>query len=219
MGNISIDPSKQSRKENYKFLIGSVLPRPTSLVTSKNNSGLINAAPFSFFNVVCSDPPMIGINCARKPGGVRKDTSLNISQNGEFVVHIVDEQIVELATQAAIEFPPNYSEVEEVGFTLEESHYISVPRIKEAKIQMECKVSQIIEISNKDGVPSSDFIIGEVVCFHIDETLYHEGRIDTLKLAPVGRLAGFNYTTVENDITIPRMNFEEFQKKKEKQNI
>ena len=188
MEYISIDPSKQSNKENYKLLIGSVLPRPVALITSKNKSGVINAAPFSFFNVVCSDPPMIGINIGRKPEGKRKDTSLNIFDNKEFVVHIVDEQNVKMATYASTEFPSDISEVNEIGFSTEESKVISVLRLKETKIQMECRLFEILKLKNKDEFQSSDYIIGEIVCFHIDQSLYHEGRIDTQKLAPVGRL-------------------------------
>ena len=88
-----------------------------------------------------------------------------------------------MATYASTEFPSDISEVNEIGFSTEESKVISVPRLKETKIQMECRLFEILELKNKDGIPVR-LLIGEIVCFHIDQSLYHQGRIDTQKLAP-----------------------------------
>ena len=100
---LSIDPSTISERENYKFLIGSIIPRPIAFVTSMSQEGILNGAPFSYFNIVSSNPPMISLAIQRS-GGKQKDTARNILESKEFVVHIVDEQNVEKINKTAAAF-------------------------------------------------------------------------------------------------------------------
>ncbi|MBO8172963.1 MAG: flavin reductase family protein [Bacillaceae bacterium] len=216
MNYVSIDPKSQERRENYKLLIGSVLPRPIAFVTSMNGEGLVNAAPFSFYNVVCTDPPLLGISCGRRSGSVPKDTSRNIMETKEFVIHVVDTDNVSMVNETGIDFPPDVSEVDELGFHVIESENVRVPRLKEAKIQMECKLHRIIGLGGTEDQPTSDFIIGEVVRFHIAESLYQDGKIDTDALSPIGRLAGRDYAKVGETFAMPRLTFEEYQEQKKK---
>jgi flavin reductase (DIM6/NTAB) family NADH-FMN oxidoreductase RutF len=211
MKMVRIDPTQQSKLENYKILIGSVLPRPIAFVTSVNGDGVVNAAPFSFFTVVSTDPPMVGISVMRKPGGIRKDTAANIAGSGEFVVHVVDRDNVAMVNETSVEFPPGMSEAEEVGFRLVQSDIVKVPGLMESKIRMECRLHRILPLGGTSDAPNVDFIIGEVVRFHIADELYRDGKIDTVLLDPVGRLAGTAYGTLGEMFSMPRLSYEEWK--------
>ncbi|HET7657909.1 MAG TPA: flavin reductase family protein [Bacillales bacterium] len=201
-----IDPNNQTVEDNYKLLIGAVVPRPIAFVTSQNAEGLVNAAPFSFFNTICAAPPLICVSVNRKPGGQMKDTSANITKAKEFVVHVVDESNIESVNFSSMDFPPNYSEVNEAGLTLQPSHVVKVPGIRESKIRMECVLHRWIPLGD-DESPSSDLIIGEVVCFDIQDDLYVDGKIPAEKLRPVGRMAGTMFTKLGETFSIPRPKF------------
>lgn len=200
---IVIDPATISDRENYKLLVGSVAPRPIALVASLSINGVINVAPFSYFNVVSSQPPMLSVSVGRKQGNM-KDTARNIKDTGEFVVHIVDETNVHAANLAAQSLPPDVSEVEVAGFTPVASEAISVPGIREAKVRMECVLEQIIRLGETEGDPTCDLIIGRVVRFHIDEDIYEQGNIRSDKLKPVGRMGGSQYTTLGKTFILER---------------
>lgn len=203
---MNVDPKNQSARENYKLLIGMVVPRPIAFVTSQNGEGLVNAAPFSFFNAICAAPPLICVSVNRHPDGSMKDTAANIKRNHEFSVQMVDETNIEPVNFSSMDFPPSYSEVNEAGLTLKPSHSISVPSIQESKIRMECVLHQWLPLGNENS-PASDLIIGEVVCFDIDDDLYEDGKIPEEKLRPIGRLAGTKYTKLGETFSIPRPKF------------
>ncbi|AGX06891.1 YwrF [Bacillus sp. NRRL B-14911] len=199
---LSIDPASLPERENYKFLIGSIIPRPIAFVTTLSKDGVVNGAPFSYFNIVSANPPMISLSIQRAQGR-QKDTARNILESKEFVVHIVDELNVEKVNQTAASLPPDQSEIEAAGFTAEASEKIAVPGVKEAKIRMECVLEHALELGGTD-LPGTDFIIGKVVQFHIEEDLYDKGRIDQKGLAAVSRLAGNDYARIGEVFTIER---------------
>lgn len=199
---ITITPEELSQRDNYKLLIGSIVPRPIALITSQSDQGIINGAPFSFFNVVSSKPPMIFISVGRK-NGVMKDTSHNIKQNKEFVVHIVDQDNVKKVNETAASLPANESEIELAHLNLIDSELVSVPGIKESKIRFECKLHQIVELGN-DSTTNTDLIIGEIVRYHFSETVYEDGKINIEQLNPMSRLAGADYATIGNIQTLKR---------------
>jgi flavin reductase (DIM6/NTAB) family NADH-FMN oxidoreductase RutF len=188
--------SEQTKDENYQLLIGSVVPRPIAFITTKSQSGVVNGAPFSFFNVVGTEPPLLMFSCLRKPGGMMKDTARNILATKEFVIHVVDEENVEKINYTAIDAPEEVSEIELADLTLLPGDFVQVPRVAESKISMECRLHQHITIGESDGAPNTDLIIGEIICFHIDDQLYQEGSILTPLLKPVGRLAGHDYVSL-----------------------
>ncbi|GIO02472.1 flavin reductase [Brevibacillus halotolerans] len=193
--------SELERQEKYKLLIGGIIPRPIAWVTSHNSEGVVNAAPFSYFNVACIDPMMISIAVSRKPGQVMKDTVRNISVTKEFVVNTVDVHNVALVNETSADFPADQSEVEALGLDLTPSQAIKVPRLALSKIHFECKLHQIVTL----GEPAaSDLIIGEVVHVHIDDSMYFNGKIDAEKFAPVSRLAGHTYATLGELFDHPR---------------
>lgn len=199
---ISIDPTKNTERENYKLLIGSIIPRPIAFVTTKSEQGVINGAPFSFFNIVSSNPPMISL-AIQRPNGRLKDTARHIHHQQQFVVHIVDEDNVKQVNETAASLPVTESEIDRAQFTLADSQLISVPGIQEAKVRMECRLVQAIPLMNGDE-QTGDLFIGEVVQYHIDEAIYNEGRIDPRELKAVSRLAGSNYAKIGDIFEIER---------------
>ncbi len=209
---ISIDPGSQSTQDNYKLLIGGIIPRPIAFVTTLSEDGVLNAAPFSFFNIVSADPPMIAVSVQRKSGGVRKDTARNAIAKGQFVVHVADEGYVEALNATAAPVLPDVSEVELAGLTPVPSEVIAIPGVAEASIRLECVLEQAIELGGTlntpglegKGVPSTDLLIGRIVRFHIDEKVYRGGKIDPDALKPVSRLAGNDYAKLGERFTLVR---------------
>jgi len=199
---LSIDPTQNTERENYKFLIGSIIPRPIAFVTTISKDGVLNGAPFSYFNIVSSNPPMISLSIQRISGR-QKDTARNIIESKQFVVHIVDEQNVEKINKTAASLPPDQSEIELSNLTPVESTKISVPGVKEAKIRMECSLEHSLELGGL-VTPGCDFIIGKVVQFHIENDIYENGRIDPRGLAAISRLAGNNYAKIGEIFEIER---------------
>lgn len=198
---ISIDPKQNTERDNYKLLIGSIIPRPIAFVTTQSEDGIVNGAPFSYFNIVSSNPPMVSL-AIQRPNNKLKDTARNIYSGREFVVHIVDDENVAKINETAASLPATESEIKLANLTLLQSENVSVPGIREAKVRMECRLVQSIPFG-KDG-PGSDLFIGEIVQFHVDESIYEEGQIDPRGLNAVSRLAGANYAKIGNIFPIER---------------
>ncbi|MGG1015489.1 flavin reductase family protein [Bacillus subtilis] len=182
-----------SAKDTYKLLSGTVIPRPIAFVTTLSSGGAVNAAPFSFYNVVSSDPPLLSISVNRTEGR-QKDTARNAVENGEFVVHVSDEAIIEDINETAASLRPD------------ESKAVSVPGIKEARVRFECKLDRHITFDNDQGVTTADLLIGRVVCFHLDAKVYdaEKGYILTDELKPASRLAGNHYAKLGEEFTLIR---------------
>lgn len=197
----AIDPKQNTERENYKLLIGSIIPRPIAFVTTQSEAGIVNGAPFSYFNIVSSNPPMVSL-AIQRPKGELKDTARNIYGNGEFVVHIVDNENVAKINETAASLPSSESEVESANLTLIPSTAISVPGINESKVHMECRLVQAIPLG--EGESGSDLFIGEVVRFHVEEAIYENGRIDPRGLDAVSRLAGANYAAIGEIFSMER---------------
>ncbi|RLY84519.1 flavin reductase family protein, partial [Staphylococcus hominis] len=166
-----INPNQLSDIQNYKLLSGSVIPRPIAFVTSEDEKGNLNGAPFSFFNVVNNKPSMIAI-AAQRSNGKRKDTAINIEKTKEFVVHITDEFNIEDINETAAPLKYEDNELERTSLTLISSSIIQTPAVKEANIRFECKLDQMIQLGTKND--GADLIIGEVVMYHINEDVYFE---------------------------------------------
>lgn len=194
---LSIDPTQQTERENYKLLVGTVLPRPIAFVTSMSADGLVNAAPFSYFNIVSSDPPLLSVSVQSR-AGVLKDTARNAIEAGEFVIHVVDESNVAEVNKTAASLPPEESEIDLTGLTLIPSEVVKVPSVEQAKVRFECQLEQAVELGG------TRLLIGKVVRFHIDESIYENGRINPEALKPVSRLAGTNYAKLGEIFSMKR---------------
>jgi len=190
-------PADLTALENYKLLIGAIIPRPIAWVTSLGPTGVINAAPFSAFTFVSSDPPMVGVNAGRRDGEL-KDTPRNIRDMKEFVVNIVSVPLGQQMHQTSADYPPGVGELKAVGLTPVESQLIKTPGILEAPVRMECRLHSILEFG--DG--PAWFMVGDVVAFHVRRDIIQNGKIDSFALDPLGRLGGPNYAALGRPITL-----------------
>lgn len=197
-----LSSNQLTQQENYKLLIGSIIPRPVAVVTSESSEGALNIAPFSFFNIVSSDPAMVSISFQRK-NGQEKDTARNLREKGEGVIHILDEVNVVEANQTAATLAPHESELTVANFTLVPSKSVKTPALKEAKVRFEVTVHEQIEIKKGESVTADLFIL-HIENYVIDEDVYEEGKINPHKLAPVSRLAGHDYSKLGEIFTITR---------------
>ncbi len=200
---ISINTKEIPFQDRYKLLIGSIVPRPIGFISTISPDGVNNLAPFSFFNGVCSEP-MTVLFCPviRGSDGQEKDTLKNIKSTKEFVANIVSEEIAEQMNQCSAEYPYGIDEFKESGLTPIKATVVKPPLIREAKINMECKLIQLVEIGNKPG--GGTIVIGEVVYFHIQEDVYKDGKIILNKLKPIGRLGGTEYCRVTDNFSLVR---------------
>ncbi|MFD1990582.1 flavin reductase family protein [Paenibacillus nicotianae] len=202
---ITIDPTSITNIDNYKLITGSVIPRPIAFVTSQSNTGVLNLAPFSYFNIVASDPPMLSISIVRKSGEM-KDTARNVIENKELVVHIVHEELTEQMNHTAASLPSDQSELELTTLHTVPSEKIKVPGLEEALIRFECVLEQHVPISNDSGEIVQDLLLVRIICYHFDEKVVDAEHFyiwaDVLK--PVARLAGNNYAGLAQQFTIER---------------
>jgi flavin reductase (DIM6/NTAB) family NADH-FMN oxidoreductase RutF len=195
--------------DTYKLLVGLVAPRPIALITSMNEGGQLNAAPFSAYNYLCTDPPIIGVGVTNRPGQqfVPKDTARNIRRTGEFVVNVVTEDIAAKMNICATDFPPELSEVELAGFTTAPSQAVKPPRLAEAHAALECREYTSLEIGR------SRIILGRVVSIYVEDQFVDPAGpyIKADELHAIGRMNGLgNYVrTRDAFMTIPRISYEE----------
>jgi flavin reductase (DIM6/NTAB) family NADH-FMN oxidoreductase RutF len=196
---LEITPGNLEWKDAYKLLVGSILPRPIAFVTSVDDKGIVNAAPFSFFTAICADPMLICFSPMRRgTDGMKKDTLANIEAVKEFVINIVSEDWTEKMNICATEFTAEIDELETAGLEKESSQTVQPPRVKEAKVHLECSLYQVLHFGEHAGAGS--LVIGKVEHVHVAEELYENGRINTEKLKPVGRMAGQIYTKPLADV-------------------
>lgn len=199
-----IDPKSATYKDNYKLMIGSIVPRPIAFVSTLSQDGRANLAPFSYFTAISSDPPTLCFAPGRRPSdGDRKDTLGNIESTGEFVVNVVNVALGAAMNKTATDYPPDTDEFKVAGLTPVPSQKIKPPRVKESPINMECKLYDVIHIG-KAQAGGGALVIGEIVLFHVADELYRDGRIDIRKLDPLGRLAGSEYCTLGDIVSHAR---------------
>jgi flavin reductase (DIM6/NTAB) family NADH-FMN oxidoreductase RutF len=191
---MTIDPAVESPQNIYKLMTGAIVPRPIAFVSSLSADGVPNLAPFSFFTAISANPPVICFSpMIRSSDGNRKDTLNNIEATREFALNIVSEDFVSKMNLCAPEYPPDVNEFDMSGLTPIASDLIRPARVKESRIQMECRLVQIVHVSAKPL--GGSLVIGEVVRFHVaDELNVEEFRVDPARLSAVGRMGGPTYT-------------------------
>ncbi|MSR31525.1 MAG: flavin reductase family protein [Gemmataceae bacterium] len=190
-------------RQNYSTLVSCVVPRPIAFVTTLSPSGVVNLAPFSFFNGVGGNPPAIMFSPCNNRAGQPKDTLVNLRHLGEFVVNIVPHAIAKEMNQASFEYPPEISELEKCGFTPLASERVKPPRVAESPVHLECRLVQIVPVGV--GPLAANICIGEVLCFHVAEGyLQPDGTVDIAKLDPVARLGGELYSLARERFSLPR---------------
>jgi flavin reductase (DIM6/NTAB) family NADH-FMN oxidoreductase RutF len=201
---MEINPATLPHQSIYKILTGAVLPRPIGWISTVDADGRPNLAPFSFFNVVCSNPPTV-LFCPLIRGidGNKKDTLNNVRATKEFVVNIVTEELLQAMNASSVEALPGFNEFEFAGLTQQPSLTVRPPRVAESPIHFECKVHEIIDINDAPG--GGSVVIGTVLHIHAeDRVMLGEDKINITALKPIGRLAGGTYSRVTDIIELER---------------
>jgi len=201
---MQIDPTLHSSADGYKLLTNLVVPRPIAWVTSQSPQGVVNLAPYSFFNAIASEPLYIIISVGKKDNGEAKDTAVNILASGEFVVNMVTEDLFGAMNISAADFPAGESELDAAQLHVAPSVRIKVPRVAEAQASLECKLfsSQVLG--------SNTLIIGEVVMFHVADHLMGE-RLHVNNFAPIGRLGSPSvYCRSTDRFDVTRISYEQW---------
>lgn len=186
---MQIDVSKTDVVAVYQMLVGLVTPRPIAWVTTLSQTGVVNLAPFSFFNTFGANPPVVVFSPTLKRDGGKKDTLINIETNGEFVINASTERHADLINMSSKMLLPDESEVELTGLSTMKSDKVRPPRLAEVPFALECRVLQIIPVGN--GAISANLVVGEIVMMHIDDAVLDpKGQPDPRKIKAIARLGG-----------------------------
>jgi flavin reductase (DIM6/NTAB) family NADH-FMN oxidoreductase RutF len=198
-----IDPAEHRPADIYKLMIGAIVPRPIAFVSTVDAAGARNLAPFSYFTGCSTNPPVVCFCAAVRPGPFpHKDTLRNVVATGEFVVNIVSEDFAEKMNACSLDAPPDVDEFKLSGLTPLSSDLVKPPRVAESRIQMECRLRQVVQVSDKPL--GGSLVLGEVVRFHIQEDLVDNYKIDPDKLNAIGRMGGPTYTRTHDRFNMPR---------------
>ncbi|ERI49925.1 flavin reductase [Pseudomonas sp. EGD-AK9] len=197
---LSFDFAQLSPREKYKILIGSVVPRPIALVTTVDAEGRANAAPFSFFNALSADPPILALGVENHADLTPKDTTRNILLNQEFTVNIVSDALVEAMNVCAVPFEPGFDELLAAGLTALPGSRVGCPYIAEAPVALECRRMMGLSIGQ-----SREIILGEVLMVHVRDELIDPKTlyIDQLGLDAIGRMGGHGYARTRDYFDLP----------------
>jgi len=182
-----------------------VVPRPIGWVSSIDGLGRVNLAPFSFFNAVAEDPPMVVFAPnGLKAEGLLKDSRRNIEETGEFVCNLATWDLRERMNATSFRYPAGTDEMQAAGLTPAPSRLVRPPRVAEAPVHLECRLWRIITLPSPDPREPNDLVIGEVVGIHIDDTLIKDGRVDIVAAKPIARLGYSEYTCVDTKFRMRR---------------
>src|ERR1700730_53727 len=193
-----VSPSELAHKDLYSLLLNSVAPRPIAWVSTMSASGQLNLAPFSFFNVVSVNPPLLGFSPGLRQSrqheshGEAKDTLRNIRDTKEFVVNVVTYELAEAMNLTSGEYDASVNEFEVAKLRPEASSVGRPPRIAESPVNFECRLHRIVDFST---VPTSgSLVLGEIVSIHVNDANLKEGKLDRNSLDLIGRMGGIQYT-------------------------
>ena len=190
---MKIEMSKLDKQGCHDLLTSSIAPLPVSLISTVAENGIYNAAPFSMVAPLNSKPPILCFSCALygqaygAREGQKKDTLENIEYSHDFVINVVDENLIKQAVQTSVGYPKEVDEIEEVGLTVISSEKVKSPRIAEAKVSLECRLMNIIQMPEEQGLRS--VVFGEVIVAHIEDELWVDGKLEPTRLKLIGRMA------------------------------
>jgi flavin reductase (DIM6/NTAB) family NADH-FMN oxidoreductase RutF len=216
---MDLNLAEASPKQIYNLLIGLVAPRPIAWITSMNLGGQLNAAPFSAFNYMGIDPPIVAIGVGNRPGPgvIGKDTAQNIRTTHEFVINVVNEALAEAMNISAIDFPPEINELEIAQLETAPSLLVKVPRIAASPASLECRELTTMEIGR------SRIVLGQVVAIHVNDGFVDPAGpyIRAEELHAVGRMNGLGSYVKTKDafFQIPRMTYEDWKQKNKQQQL
>ncbi len=206
---MNIQPHELPHREFYRLLITAVAPRPIAWVSTISSDGEHNLAPFSFFNVVCATPPLLGFSPGNRGREDRKvfgtgfkDTLRNIRETGEFVVNAVTFPLVEAMNLTSGEYEASINEFELAKLTMRPSQHVKPPQVAESPVSFECKVHTILDFGTETA--GGSLVIGQIVSIHLEENVLRDGRIDGQLLDLVGRMGGNQYTRTTERFEVAR---------------
>ena len=195
------EPTKRDQRLAKNPFSSLIVPRPIGWISSRAADGVVNLAPYSFFNAVCYHPPTVMFSSGSSTGGDgKKDSLRNIEATGEFVCNLVTWETCEQMNQTAASVPPETDEMNLAGLTPIPSKLVGVPRVAEAPVHLECRFVKRVDIPNSMGKDRYVMVLGEVVGIHIqDDLITDEGLVDVAKMRPVGRLGYNDYTQIDDN--------------------
>ncbi len=195
--------------ETYKLLAATVVPRPIAWVVTQAVDGSLNAAPYSFFNVLSGDPPVVAIGIGGRSATTLKDTGENIRATGQFVINLVNNDMADAMNVTAIDFPPGTSELHEAGLHTQPSTRVRPPRIDGSPVALECEHLQTLDVA-----PDRAIVLGRVVAMHIVDAAVRDAArcyVDTAKLDLIGRMGGASgYTRTREAFEVPRIRVDDW---------
>jgi flavin reductase (DIM6/NTAB) family NADH-FMN oxidoreductase RutF len=200
---MELDINSFDRPVRYKLLTSLVVPRPIALVTTLTDGGIVNAAPFSYFNVLGEDPPILIISADARATGKMKDTVHNILTRKQFVVNLVDEAIAEKMHGTAVDAPTEMSEIDLVGFTTSASQKVKPPRIAESPVSFECNLHTELDFKTRR------LMIGQIAWMHVRDGIIDPSNMRRLPDAyhPVGRLYANRYCRTRDEFALDNSDF------------
>ena len=193
---MKFDLDKFGIKDCHDLLVGAVLPRPIAFVSTIGANGVNNLAPFSYFTVLSSKPPILGFGIGSKRDGGKKDTLANLEFSGDFVINVVTENLVEAMNQTSGDYPPEVDEFQVAGLTPGKSDLVQSPRVTESPINIECRLKQILQFGDAPRI--NRFVVGEVVRIHIKKELLEGNIIRAERLKAIGRMGGDFYCRTQD---------------------
>lgn len=201
---LKFDFATLSPPQRYKLLAGLVVPRPIALITTRSADGVVNAAPYSFFNVFSEDPAIVVVGLQARADRSLKDTTKNVRATGEFVVNMVDEALARAMNDCAIDFPSEIGEPEALKLPLADSGLVSVPRLADAPVALECCKVTIMNFGLE-----RDLLVGEVLALQVRDGVVDPETLRTNydRYDPVGRIAGSFYTRTNDQFALERDSF------------
>ena len=194
------DPRTEKHGLAHSPFTALVVPRPIGWISTIGPGGIVNLAPYSFFNLVSSAPPVVMFSSAD-----RKDSQRNVEEAGEFVCSIATFELKDVMNASSAAFGPGESEPERVGLEMTASRQVKPPRVAQSPIALECKYMKTVELIGADGRRNrSSVVFGEVIGIYIDDRVIVDGMLDITRIRPIARLGYFDYAVVEEIFVMPR---------------
>ncbi len=194
------DPRTEKHGLAHSPFTALVVPRPIGWISTIGPGGIVNLAPYSFFNLVSSAPPVVMFSSAD-----RKDSQRNVEEAGEFVCSIATFELKDVMNASSAAFGPGVSEPERVGLEMTASRQVKPPRVAQSPIALECKYMKTVELIGADGRRNrSSVVFGEVIGIYIDDRVIVDGMLDITRIRPIARLGYFDYAVVEEIFVMPR---------------
>jgi len=174
-----------------------VVPRPIAWISTIDQRGCVNLAPYSFFNLVAGDPPCVMFASTSRADGTKKDSHLNAERSGEFVINIVSGDQIDAMMTTSLDFPSGHNEFDEASLAALPSVLVRPPRVAGAPAHLECRYLKTVELPSNDPKHINSMILGIVAAVHIDDAIIVDGHVSIERLRPVGRLGYRDYAVVQ----------------------